>query len=113
MAAPTPMASRPCPAGSQSRAGVSPALGREAANAVERLALRAVAPRRAARRLGPPGPVVTRSARSARAESSQRDHSHHQMGTPSQCPDAPLFAPSRGLALAFNESFVQNRFSRV
>src|SRR5881296_784008 len=56
-------------------------------DAVERLALRAVAPRRAARRLRPP--VVTRTARSARAEWSQRDHSHHQMGTPSPRPDVP------------------------
>jgi len=51
--------------------------------AVKRLALRAVAPRRAARRLRPPGAVVTRAARSARAEWSQRNPSHHQMGTPS------------------------------
>src|SRR5437867_986894 len=44
------------------------------------------ASRRAAQsgaQLRPPGPVVTRTARSARAEWSQRDHSHHQMGT---CP---------------------------
>jgi len=39
--------------------------------AVERLALRAVAPRRLVRQ----GPVVMRTARSARAEWSQRDHS--------------------------------------
>src|SRR5881397_2753561 len=46
--------------------------------------------RRAERRAGfvRQGPVLTRAARSARAEWSQRDHSHHQMGTPSHCPDA-------------------------
>ena len=32
---------------------------------------------------------MTRAARSARAEWSQRDHSHHQVGTPSPCPAAP------------------------
>src|SRR5881397_1157077 len=46
--------------------------------AVERLALRAVAPRRAARRFRP---AVTRAARSARAEWSQRDHSHRSLSS--------------------------------
>src|SRR5881397_2854126 len=36
------------------------------------------------------GSVVTQAARAPRAEWSQRDHSHPQMGAPSQRPDAPL-----------------------
>ena len=43
-----------------------------AVNEVERLALRAVAPRAAAQ------PLPFGFARSARAECSQREHSHHQ-----------------------------------
>ena len=48
------------------------------------------------------GPVMTRAARSARAEWSQGDHSHHQIATPLQCPDAPQQrrAPWSGAALA-------------
>src|SRR5437867_1541339 len=70
--------------------GVHPNAATKWRQAVERLALRAVAPHRAARGYVRLGPVVTRAARSARAEWSQRDHSHHPMVTPSQFRTRPI-----------------------
>src|SRR5881409_1784193 len=70
--------------------------------AVEQLALRAVAPRRAARSLRPTGAGNDSGRALCAGGVVAGAHSHHQIATPLQCPDAPQQrrAPWSGAALA-------------